>query len=121
MNCRGSVSTETTSWVFCAVRATIAEVPWTPQRANAFRSAWIPAPPPESEVAIVIAVGTRDSACTRARLEGRLCRLGQRKRGALVAPVAVAAQVARKLEADQGGGEGARVEPRRPRQGVGGP
>jgi hypothetical protein len=39
MNCRGRVSTETTSRVFWAVRATIAEVPWTPQRANAFRSA----------------------------------------------------------------------------------
>ena len=28
-------------------------IPCTPQRANAFRSAWIPAPPPESEPAIV--------------------------------------------------------------------
>src|SRR5205823_1794256 len=27
--------------------------PWQPMRANAFRSAWIPAPPPESDVAIV--------------------------------------------------------------------
>ncbi len=68
MNCRGSVSTEITSWVFCAVSATIAEVPCTPQRANAFRSAWIPAPPPESEVAIVIAIGMRRAAVTRVRL-----------------------------------------------------
>ncbi len=63
MNWRGRVSTEITSWVFCAVSATIAEVPCTPQRANAFRSAWIPAPPPESEVAIVIATGMRRSRC----------------------------------------------------------
>src|SRR3954470_138902 len=41
-----------TSRVFCAVRATIADMPWTPAAANAFRSAWIPAPPPESEPAI---------------------------------------------------------------------
>ena len=68
MNCRGSVSTEITSWVFWAVSATIAEVPCTPQRANAFRSAWIPAPPPESEVAMVIAIGIRRSAVTRIRL-----------------------------------------------------
>src|SRR4051794_20874680 len=56
-------------WVFCAVSATIAEVPNTPQRANAFRSAWIPAPPPESEVAIVIATGMRRSVPMTRRLE----------------------------------------------------
>ena len=38
--------------VFCAVSAVIAVIPWTPQRAKAFRSAWMPAPPPESEPAI---------------------------------------------------------------------
>jgi len=30
------------------VIAVIADIPWTPQRENDFRSAWIPAPPPES-------------------------------------------------------------------------
>ena len=45
--------------VFCAVIAVIAAVPCTPQRANAFRSAWIPAPPPESDPAIVSARGVR--------------------------------------------------------------
>ncbi len=43
--------------VFCAVSAVIAVIPWTPQRANAFRSAWIPAPPPESEPAIESTAG----------------------------------------------------------------
>ena len=41
-----------TPTVFCAVSAVIAVMPCTPQRANAFRSAWMPAPPPESEPAI---------------------------------------------------------------------
>ena len=35
-----------------AVMAVIAVIPWTPLRANALRSAWMPAPPPESEPAI---------------------------------------------------------------------
>src|SRR5262249_19652729 len=37
-------------------RRTSADVPCTPAAANAFRSAWIPAPPPQSDVAIVSAV-----------------------------------------------------------------
>ena len=52
-------ATARTSRVFCAVIAVIALVPWTPQLAKAFRSAWIPAPPPESEPAIVSATGVR--------------------------------------------------------------
>ena len=43
--------------VFCAVTAVIALVPYTPCAANVFKSAWIPAPPPESLPAIVSAVG----------------------------------------------------------------
>ncbi len=48
-----------TSWmavtprVFCAVSATMADMPCAPHRANAFRSAWMPAPPPESDDAMV--------------------------------------------------------------------
>jgi hypothetical protein len=42
-----------TDAVFCAVSATSTDMPWTPDAANAFRSAWMPAPPPESDVAIV--------------------------------------------------------------------
>src|SRR2546422_6226234 len=33
-------------------------MPWQPAAANAFKSAWIPAPPPESDVAIVRTRGT---------------------------------------------------------------
>ena len=47
-----------TQTVFRAVRATSTEEPCAPAAANAFKSAWIPAPPPESEVAIVSARGT---------------------------------------------------------------
>ena len=43
--------------VFCAVTAVRAVVPWTPWAANVLRSAWAPAPPPESEPAMVRAVG----------------------------------------------------------------
>ena len=42
-----------TPTVLWAVRATRADIPWHPAAANALRSAWIPAPPPESEVAMV--------------------------------------------------------------------
>ena len=59
----GTVWIELTPSVFWAVSATIALVPWTPQRANAFRSAWMPAPPPESEPAIVSATGVRRVGC----------------------------------------------------------
>jgi hypothetical protein len=54
----GSSWTSVTATVFCAVRATSADIPWQPAAANAFRSAWIPAPPPESDVAIVRHLGT---------------------------------------------------------------
>ena len=58
MNAGGTGWTPVTPTVFCAVSAVIAVMPWTPQRANAFRSAWIPAPPPESEPAIERTAGT---------------------------------------------------------------
>jgi hypothetical protein len=58
MNAGGTSCTAVTAVVFCAVRATIALIPWQPSAAKAFRSAWMPAPPPESEVAIVSARGT---------------------------------------------------------------
>src|SRR3954469_14214926 len=50
--------TPRTSTVFCTVIAVIAVIPCTPQRAKALRSAWIPAPPPESEPAIDSTAGT---------------------------------------------------------------
>jgi len=45
--------------VFCAVMHVITEAPNTPMFENAFKSACIPAPPDESEPAIVNAIGTR--------------------------------------------------------------
>src|SRR5262249_8481861 len=51
-------STPVTPIVFWTVRAVTAEVPKTPSAENVLRSAWMPAPPPESEPAIVSAVGS---------------------------------------------------------------
>ena len=42
-----------TSHGFCAVRQVMAVVPCTPRAANVWRSAWMPAPPPLSEPAMV--------------------------------------------------------------------
>ena len=56
---RGIGVTPSTARVFCQVTAVIAVMPWTPHRANAFKSAWMPAPPPESEPAIDSTLGTR--------------------------------------------------------------
>src|SRR6266508_2118109 len=63
MKSRGASWTARTSVVDCAVSATITLMPWQPRRAKAFRSAWMPAPPPESDVAIV-----RQRGITRLRL-----------------------------------------------------
>jgi hypothetical protein len=60
-------STAVTATVFCAVIAVIAVVPWTPAAANAFRSAWIPAPPPESDPAMARHTGMRGGVGTGAR------------------------------------------------------
>ena len=46
---------------FCAVTAVIADIPNTPNAENVLRSAWMPAPPPESDPAMVRAFAT----CTR--------------------------------------------------------
>jgi hypothetical protein len=55
----GGTWTAVTPRVFCAVSAAIADSPCTPCAANVFRSAWMPAPPPESEPAMVRALGMR--------------------------------------------------------------
>ena len=57
-NAGGSSWIAVTPTVFWAVSATSTDMPCAPAAANAFRSAWMPAPPPESEVAIVSARGT---------------------------------------------------------------
>ncbi len=59
MTSGGIVWTAVTPTVFWAVIAVIAVIPCTPQAANAFRSAWIPAPPPESDPAIDSTRGSR--------------------------------------------------------------
>ena len=60
-------STASTPTVFCAVIAVIAVIPCTPQRAKAFRSAWMPAPPPESEPAIESTAGIASAELTVAQ------------------------------------------------------
>ena len=76
----GSSWTAVTPSVFCAVSATIALVPKQPAAANAFKSAWIPAPPPESEPAIVKHRGTAKFApfagTNRIRFSGSVLSLG---------------------------------------------
>ena len=52
----GSSTTAVTPRVFWAVTAVRADEPYTPRAANVFRSAWMPAPPPESEPAMVMAL-----------------------------------------------------------------
>ena len=50
-------STARTRRGFCAVRQAMALAPWTPSAAKVFKSAWMPAPPPLSEPAMVSATG----------------------------------------------------------------
>ncbi len=57
-NSGATLSTPWTPSEFWAVNAVIAEVPKTRNAENVLRSAWMPAPPPESEPAMVSAVGT---------------------------------------------------------------
>ncbi len=52
-------STARTPRVFWAVSAAITDVPYTPNCWNVLRSAWMPAPPPESEPAMVSAIFIR--------------------------------------------------------------
>src|SRR3954453_7715926 len=96
MNSPGTGWIAVTPTVFCAVSAVIAVIPCTPQRANALRSAWIPAPPPESEPAMESAAGTRLAMAIR---------LG----GGLVAPAERAAHQAAELEVGQAGEDLLRV------------
>ena len=65
MNSAGTGWIPVTPTVLCAVSAVIAVMPCTPQRANAFRSAWMPAPPPESEPAIESTAGRGHRAQVR--------------------------------------------------------
>ena len=83
-NSGGSSWIAVTPAVFCAVSATIALIPWQPAAANAFRSAWMPAPPPESDEAIVSARGTISApfaGITRIRFGGCVLSLSARHPG----------------------------------------
>src|SRR5207237_6195688 len=74
----GTSAAAVTPSVFCTVTDVTAEVPHTPSAANVFRSAWIPAPPPESDPAMVSARGT-SSPCKvipSPRLERSLLTVG---------------------------------------------
>ena len=47
------------------MNAAITDAPYTPSAENVFKSAWIPAPPPESEPAIVTAIAVMLDSYTR--------------------------------------------------------
>ena len=114
--------TALTPTVFCTVIAVIAVVPCTPARANALRSAWIPAPPPESEPAIERATGTRrrarreDTAALRDRRLARRptgARATAGSRAADIAPSRAAPQEAEQLELGEPGHRRLRLGGRR--------
>src|SRR5262245_14521174 len=65
---RGSIASYLlTPSVFCTVTAVTAVIPNTPSALNVLRSAWIPAPPPESEPAIVSARGRRTGSSSMSK------------------------------------------------------
>src|SRR5712692_2448341 len=57
-NSGGRLNTPCTPSEFCAVTAVRTDRPKTRKAVNVLRSAWMPAPPPESEPAMVSAFGT---------------------------------------------------------------
>ena len=57
-NSGGRLWTPVTPTEFCAVTAVSTDMPNVRNAENVFRSAWMPAPPPESDPAIVSALGT---------------------------------------------------------------
>src|SRR5215216_6250277 len=74
-NAGGISWTPWTPTEICAVRAASTDMPNTRNAENVLRSAWIPAPPPESEPAMVSAFGTViDLASIRGAGEARISR-----------------------------------------------
>src|SRR3954447_11273564 len=65
-----------TPFVFCAVKAVMTEAPYTPNAANVLRSAWMPAPPEESEPAMVSAIGVVIKSLVKMRCSGPCLVLG---------------------------------------------
>src|SRR5438093_747233 len=64
----GTSDTSVTPSVFCTVTEVRALIPHTPSTANVFRSAWMPAPPPESEPAMVKARGITERSRSPAKV-----------------------------------------------------
>ena len=111
----GTGVTSSTPTVFCAVSAVIAVVPCTPQRAKALRSAWIPAPPPESEPAIERQAGTRATLRHGVQPSQRACARLVRRVGA----GRVGDHVAEQLQPGEGDRGVVGRDPGRDRDGVG--
>jgi hypothetical protein len=111
-----TASTAVTPTVFCAVMAVTAVMPWTPQAANALRSAWMPAPPPESEPAMDSTHGGRPGRAARGSGRGMcgsdihpsLCRSHDDRESA----ARLAADVPVELELRQRGQAIRRIQPR---------
>src|SRR5437867_4460558 len=74
MNSGGRLKTPWTPTEFCAVTAVITLIPKTRKAEKVLRSAWMPAPPPESEPAMVNALGTTIDPRSIRRTEGPLKR-----------------------------------------------
>src|SRR5712691_1430356 len=74
MNSGGRLKTPWTPTEFCAVTAVITLIPKTRKAEKVLRSAWMPAPPPESEPAMVNALGTTIDPRSIRRTEGTLKR-----------------------------------------------
>ena len=73
-NSGGRLKTPWTPTEFCAVTAVMTLIPNTRNAEKVLRSAWMPAPPPESEPAIVSALGILIRLRSIRRTEGALKR-----------------------------------------------
>ena len=79
-NAGGRLKTPWTPTEFCAVTAVSTLMPKTRNAENVLRSAWMPAPPPESDPAMVSALGTLITLRSIRRAEETLKRRGARAR-----------------------------------------
>ncbi len=68
----GTVWKPRTPCVFCSVTAVMADAPYTPQAWKVLRSAWMPAPPPESDPAIVSTRGTYRTATKESQADAQV-------------------------------------------------
>src|SRR5579875_92197 len=91
----GSSQYPCTPTEFCAVTAQTTVMPWTPSASMVFRSAWMPAPPPESEPAIASTRGGGVLMAPRVGGPGRRSAPGCDPREAVPVPPAMGPAVAR--------------------------